>query len=378
MGTCRFLSNLYQVKIEEAYQNGDPFPSPADFYKWINEKYIPINPDKIWIKDTHSKTRKQTLVDKQTAYQRFFKGQGKHPRFKKKKVDECSYYFVRNDQKSVIHVQRHRIKVPGLGYIRFKEKGYIPSSDSSHVVRSGRITMYDDRFYISVLMEIPDEKIERPDLGTEGMGIDVGLKTTAVCSNGMTFENIERTDRVKKLKKQLRHAQRNLSRKYEALKKQTGCDSLKKVLKTTGYHANIEKAKRRIAHLQARLARIRKNYRRYIASKIAKTKPSYVTLERLNVQGMMKNRHLARSVVEQGFYELKTAIIEACKKYQIEVREVSMWYASSKTCHMCGHIHHDLKLSDRIYVCPKCGYTENRDMQAALNLRDQEKYTVIA
>lgn len=378
MGICRFLSNLYQAEIEMAYQNGQPYPSPSKFYAWINQVYLPAHPDHRWILDTHSKARKQALMDKDAAYKKFFAGKAKHPSFKKKGVDECSYYFVRNDKNSVLGTQRHRIQVPGLGWIRLKEKGYVPASDSTHIVRSGRITLHDDRFYVSVLMELP-ESVQNTSLHSAGLGIDLGIKDLAVCSNGMVFPNINKTGNIKKLKKQLRHAQRTLSRRNEALKRRTGCKSLKDALKKSGItHANIEKAKRKVAHLQARLAAIRNDYRRKVVSQIVKTKPSYLTIEHLNVKGMMKNRHLSRSIAQQGFYDLKRMLLEACRKLSIEVREVSQWYPSSKTCHHCGSVKTDLKLKDRVYQCFACGYTNDRDLNAALNLRDAVNYTVLA
>lgn len=273
--------------------------------------------------------------------------------------------------------QRHRIKIPGYGWIRLKEKGYIPVSDDQHVVRSGHITQHAGRFYVSVLMDVPEDPF-KPVLESYGIGIDMGIKELAVCSDGKVFKNINKTRRIKKLKAQLRHAQRILSRRYEALKKRTGCKDLKDALKAKGFsHANIEKARQRVAHIHARLALIRHDYLRQTASKIAKAKPSYVTVERLNVKGMMKNRHLARAVAEQCFYTFKMYIVQACSKYGIEVREVDTWYPSSKTCHACGSVKKDLKLNDRTYICPECGHVEDRDMNAALNLRDVKVYSVI-
>lgn len=178
----------------------------------------------------------------------------------------------------------------------------------------------------------------------------------------MIFPDINRSQRIKKPEKQLRHAQRKLSRKYRYLIKRTGTKTVTKALKVSGpVHANMDKAVRKVQALQARLKAVRHDDLRKAADRIAKARPSYVTVEHLSMKNMLKNRHLSKSVSSQCWYAFRMYLVEACRKMDIEVREVSAFYPSGKTCHACGHIHKSLKLKDRIYGCPECGYTEDRD-----------------
>ena len=210
---------------------------------------------------------------------------------------------------------------------------------------------------MSVLVDIP--ALEADGNLTDGIGIDLGLKDFAVVSNGTVYRNINKTARIRKLEKQLRRAQRKLSRKYENLKKGESTQ-----------RANICKQKLKVQKLHHRIENIRTDHINKIISEIVKTKPSHITIEDLNVSGMMKNRYLSKAVASQKFYEFRTRLKAKCAEYGIELRVVDRWYPSSKTCHCCSCIKKDLKLSDRIYRCT-CGYIEDRDLNAALNLRDE-------
>ena len=270
-------------------------------------------------------------------------------------------YFVRNNPKDCL-CERHRIKLPTLGWVRLKEKGYIPTSKDGYVIRSGTVSMKACRYYVSVLVEISAPEVNGNF--SDGIGIDLGLKDFAVVSNGTVYRNINKTARIRKLEKQLRRAQRKLSRKYENLKK--GEPTQK---------ANIRKQKLKVQKLHHHIENIRTDYSNKTIAEIVKTKPSHITIEDLNVSGMMKNRHLSKAVSSQKFYEFRAKLKAKCSEYGIELRVVDRWYPSSKTCHCCGCIKKDLKLSDRIYSCT-CGYVEDRDFNAALNLRDAENYEV--
>ena len=221
------------------------------------------------------------------------------------------------------------------------------------------------RFYVSVLAEIPDSKITTNDY-SEAIGIDLGLKDFAIISNGKTYKNINKSARLKKLEKRLIREQRCLSRKYENLKKG---ESTQKT--------NIQKQKLKVQKLYHRIDNVRRDYMNKTIAEIVKTKPSYITIEDLNVSGMMKNRHLSKTVASQKFYEFKVKLQAKCKENGIELRVVDRWYPSSKTCHCCGTIKKDLKLSDRIFRC-NCGYVEDRDMNAALNLKDANTSEVVS
>ena len=210
-------------------------------------------------------------------------------------------------------------------------------------------------------MEVSDNKAV--DHFGEGIGIDLGLKDFAIVSNGKTYQNINKSARLKKLERQLIREQRCLSRKYEKLKEG---ESTQK---------NIQKQKLKVQKLHHRIDNIRTDYINKTIAEMVKTKPSYITIEDLNVKGMMKNRHLAKAVASQKFYEFRTKLKAKCNENGIELRVVDRWYPSSKMCHCCGTIKKDLKLSDRIYRCD-CGYVEDRDFNAALNLRDALTYEI--
>jgi putative transposase len=222
------------------------------------------------------------------------------------------------------------------------------------------------RYYVSVLAEIPDVKMSSNT--NVGLGIDLGLKDLAIVSNGQIYKNINKSSRLKQLEKQLKREQRCLSRKYESLKKRS------KQRKEKVTRQNIQKQILRVQKLHQKISNIRTDYINKIIIEIVKTKPSYITIEDLNVSGMMKNRHLSKAVASQKFYEFRTKLKAKCDENGIELRVVDRFYPSSKLCHCCGSIKKDLKLSDRIYKC-SCGYVADRDLNAALNLRDAITYT---
>ena len=360
IGTCRYIYNFYLAHNKELYDKGEKFMSGKSFSVWLNNEYIPNNPDKLWIKEVSSKSVKKSIENGCTAFTRFFKHKSAYPKFKKKDKADVKMYFVRNNPKDCI-CERHRIKIPTLGWIKLKEKGYIPTTKDGWKIKSGTISKKASRYYVSVLVEIPNIKIANNS--NEGIGIDLGIKDLAIVSNGKKYKNINKSARLKKLEKQLRREQRCFSRKYENLKKG---ESTQK---------NIQKQKLKVQKLYHRISNIRTDYINKTIAEIVKTKPSYITIEDLNVSGMMKNRHLSKAVMSQKFYEFRTKLKAKCNENGIELRVVDRWYPSSKLCHCCGSIKKDLKLSDRIYKC-ECGYVEDRDFNASLNLRDAVTYEV--
>ena len=361
IGTCRYVYNFYLSHNKTLHDNGEKFMSGKSFSVWLNNEYLPKNPDKLWIKEVSSKSVKHSIENGYVAFTRFFKHQSAFPKFKKKGKSDVKMYFVKNNPKDC-RCERHRINIPSLGWVRIKEKGYIPTTKDGHVIKSGHVSIKADRYYVSVLVEIADKKISNNS--NEGIGIDLGLKDFAIASNGKTYKNINKSARIKKLEKKLRREQRCLSRKYENLKKGESTQ-----------RANIQKQKLKVQKLHHKIDNIRTDYINKTIAEIVKTKPSYITIEDLNVSGMMKNRHLSKAVASQKFYEFRTKLKAKCDENGIELRVVDRWYPSSKICHCCGAIKKDLKLSDRIYRCD-CGYVEDRDFNAALNLRDALTYEV--
>lgn len=361
IGTCRYVYNFYLGHNKALHDNGEKFMTGKDFSLWLNNKYIPDNPDKTWIREVYSKAVKKSIEDGCTAFTRFFKHQSDFPKFKKKGKSDVKMYFVRNNPKDC-QCERHRLKIPTLGWVRIKEKGYIPTTKDGYMIKSGTVSVKAGRFYVSVLVEIPDINIDNNS--NEGIGIDLGLKDFAIVSNGKTYRNINKSAGLKKLEKQLIREQRSLSRKYESLKKGESTQ-----------RANIQKQKLKVQKLHHKMDNIRTDYINKTIAEIVKTKPSYITIEDLNVKGMMKNRCLSKAVASQKFYEFRTRLKAKCDENGIELRVADRFYPSSKTCHHCGSVRKNLKLSDRIYRC-ECGYVADRDFNAALNLKDAKTYRI--
>ena len=361
IGTCRYVYNFYLGHNKALHDDGEKFMTGKSFSLWLNNEYIPDNPDKTWIREVYSKAVKKSIEDGCAAFTRFFKHQSDFPKFKKKGKSDVKMYFVRNNPKDC-QCERHRLKIPTLGWIRIKEKGYIPTTKDGYMIRSGTVSVKTDRFYVSVLVEIPDVNINN-NLN-EGIGIDLGLKDFAIISNGKTYRNINKSAGLKKLEKQLIREQRSLSRKYESLKKGESTQ-----------RANIQKQKLKVQKLHHKMDNIRTDYMNKTIAEIVKTKPSYITIEDLNVKGMMKNRCLSKAVASQKFYEFRKRLKAKCDEKGIELRVADRFYPSSKTCHHCGSIRKNLKLSDRIYRC-ECGYVADRDLNAALNLKDAKTYKI--
>lgn len=376
IGIARFLYNqyiAYNKKLYRMYQRGlldnhqKHFVSANDFDKYINHNLKLKLP---WIDECGSKARKKAQVNAEAAFKKFFKGEAGFPRFKKKSKQDVKLYFPKNN-KGDWTIWRHKLMIPTLKQVRLKEFGYLPAGA---VVISGTVSYIAGRFYVSVVVDIDEKSKHNKDLETsyrtvtDGIGIDLGIQDLAVVSDGRKFKNINKSSKVNRLEKRLRREQRRLSRKYESKKKKGG--------KPATVSANIEKQKLKVQKLHHRIDKIREDYENKVIHEIVKQKPRFITVEDLNVKGMMKNRHLAKAVAAQRFNYLLTKLKRKSEIIGIEMRIVDRFYPSSKTCHFCGHIHKGLKLKDRIYFCPECGYTQDRDFNASLNLRDAKKYRI--
>ena len=369
IGICRWLYNEYlstNNKLYAQYKEGlidkkQAFMSANEFDKYINNE-VKVLEEYAWINNCGSKARKKAIQNAETAYKRFFKGIGKFPRFKKKNKSDIKLYFPKNN-KTDWKVYRHRIMIPTLKIVRLKEYGYIPVGAK---VVNGTVSKKANRYYVSVII---DTEIKQQKNTNIGIGIDLGIKDLAICSNKMKFKNINKTQKVKKLEKKLLREQRRLSRKYESLKIRN------KKEKGVATRQNIQKQIAKVQILHQRLTNIRTDYINKTISEIVKQEPSFITMEDLNVSGMMKNKHLSKAVAQQKFYEFKNKLTVKCNALGIELRIVDRFYPSSKLCHSCGSIKKDLKLSDRTYSC-ECGYIEDRDYNASLNLRDAKIYKI--
>ena len=370
IGTCRYIYNFYLAHNKQLYEEGKKFMTAKTFSTWFNNEYLPARQEYQWVKEASSKSVKKSMENVYAAFKKFFNGQCCFPKFKKKDKSDVKMYFVKTDAKTIIRCERHRIKIPALGWVKIKEKGYIPVNPATHTIRSGTVSVKAGRYYVSVLVE--EKETEKPQLNSFGIGIDLGIKEFAVMSNGVVKKNINKTAKMKKLEKQLKRQQRCLSRKYGDFKKRSK-------MKGGSYRGhsvpgqNIRKQVLKVQKLHQRIDNIRTDYINKCVDGIVKTKPSYITIEDLNVKGMMRNRHLSKAVASQKFYGFRTKLEAKCKETGIELRIADRWYPSSKLCHGCGCIKKDLKLSDREYIC-KCGYHADRDFNASLNLRDALTY----
>ncbi|WP_413926807.1 RNA-guided endonuclease InsQ/TnpB family protein [Clostridioides sp. ZZV15-6598] len=364
IGVSRFIYNFYIAHNKELYEREGKFISGIDFSKWLNNEYIPNNQDMKWIKEVSSKATKQAIMNGDKAFKDFFKKIKGFPKFKKKKNQDVKAYFPKNN-KTDWSLERHRVKIPTLGWIKLKEFGYIPTNS---IVKSGTVSQKANRYYVSILVE--EDDIELSKSTNEGIGIDVGLKEFAICSDGSKFKNINKTSVVKKVEKKLKREQIKLSRKYESLKIRN------KIEEGRATRQNIQKQVVKVQKLHQRLVNIRTDDINKTVSSIIKQKPSYITIEDLAVSNLMKNKHLSKAIASQKFFEFKTKLMSKCKQSNIELRIVDRFYPSSKTCSQCGEINKNLKLKDRVYKC-SCGLSIDRDLNASINLKNAKKYKIV-
>lgn len=344
VGTARFIYNWTLGRQEENYKIGGKFSSDNDLRKELTIlKKTELN----WLNEVSNNVAKQAVKDGCNAYKTFFKGIADKPKFKSRRKSKPSFY---NDT-SKLKVKENSVLIEKVGWINI-EKNSIPMNCK---YTNPRISFDGKYWYISVGIEKEQPIVK---LTGESIGIDVGIKDLAICSNGMTFKNINKTKKVKKLEKRLRRLQRRVSRKY--LKNKEGS----KFVKTS----NIIKIEKQIKLLHRKLANIRSNHSHQATNMIVKTKPSRVVMETLNIKGMMKNRHLSKAIAKQCLYEFKRQMEYKCKYNGIEFIEADKWYPSSKTCSECGHIKVKLSLSERTYICEECGCVIDRDYNASINL----------
>ena len=356
-GCDRFAYNWAISREQDNYKQGNKFLSDSELRKKFTQ--LKKQSEYQWLNEVSNNVTKQAIKDACNTYKRFFKGQCKYPKFKSKKHSTPSFY---QDNIKIQFTDTH-VKVESfsmskkqnkqkLNWIKLCEKGRIPT-DCKYM--NPRFTYDGLYWYVSVGIEVNDNTTLPSN---EGIGIDLGIKDLAICSDGNTYKNINKTQTVKKLEKKKRRLQRSISRKYEENKK--GASYCKT--------SNIIKSEKELLKLNHRLTNIRQNYLHQTSAKIVKREPSFICIEDLNVSGMMKNKHLSKAVQQQGFYEFRRQIEYKTMWNNIPVVIADRFFPSSKLCSCCGSIKKDLKLSDRIYKC-ECGNIIDRDYQAALNLK---------
>ena len=357
-GVARFIYNWTLSCQQKNYESGGKFLSDHELRKILTQ--LKQTDDFRWLNDYSNNIAKQAVKDACDAYKKFFKGVSSFPRFKSKKKSKPSFYVDTAKIKiTATHVklekltESRKMNRQKLNWVRLAEHDRIPVGVS---YSNPRVTFDGLHWWLSVGVECPEPQ-ELPS--GEGVGIDIGIKDLAVCSDGNTYTNINKTRKIKRLRKRQRRQQRKVSRKY--LKNKKG----ESYCKT----CNIRKAEHQLLKLNRRLTNIRHTYLHQVTSEITNRKPMFVVLEDLNVSGMMKNHHLAKAVQEQGFHEFYRQMEYKCRWNSIAFITADRYYPSSKMCCMCGHIKKDLKLSERTYVCPICGNSIDRDVQASVNLK---------
>lgn len=355
-GAARYAYNWAIAKEKEAYELGNGFIGENE----LRRIFTRHKEEADWLYTISNDVTKQAVKDAATAFSNFFKGNADFPQFKTKRKSRPAFYQdVFKFKATDTHIRVEKISdstrknKQRINWIKVSEKGRIPLLASGY--KNPRITFDGIHWYASVGIEVADKPAEPLN---DGIGIDLGVKDLAICSDKHTYKNINKTDRVRRLEKQRRRKQREISRKYE--KNKDG----DKYVKTK----NIVKAELALLKLNHKLTNIRKNYIHQVTDEIIKRKPSFIVLEDLNVKGMMKNRHLAKAVQQQNFAEFATILEYKAKQNNIKIIYADRFFPSSKTCSCCGAIKHDLKLKDRIFKCNSCGLVIDRDYNASLNL----------
>lgn len=350
-GVSRFAYNFTIALQEENYKNGNKFLSDREVRKIITQRK---QQDLEWLYKFDCDIVKQSVKDACRAYKTFFKTHKGKPKFKSKKFTKPSFYVDGYKLK----IENGYIKIPYCTKIKLYEKDYIPQRLN---YQNPRITFDGIDWWISVGLK---EEQPKPKLTDEIIGIDLGLKELATCSNGMVFYNVSKFKNYKKLEKTLKQKQRQVSRKYELNKQKD------KFVKTN----NIIKLEKRIQKKRIKQQNIKKDYFHKSSTTITRTKCKVIVLEDLNVAGMRKNKHLSHSLQGTSMSTFKQMLISKAEGHGIEVILADRFYPSSQICSHCGNRKVDLKLSERTYKCPVCGLEIDRDFNASINLRNYPEF----
>lgn len=350
-GCARFVYNWCLNFQKERYEQGEKFVSAMGMSKYLTA--LKKQDEYSWLKEVDSIALVGAYTDACTSFKNFFRGckKGKkvgYPKFKSKKHSTPSF-MPRYDN---IRFNENQVRLTKIGIVKLSRKNYVPIVKK---YSNPRVTFDGLNWYISVGVE-EAENISSELNGT--IGIDLGIKDTAILSTGKKYKNINKTAHVKSIEKRLKKLQRQVSRKYEQNRQG------KQYIKTN----NIIKLEKEINKIYKRLANIRNNYNHNMTADIVNMNPAKIVIEDLNIQGMMKNKHLSNAIGKQGLYEITRQLEYKCKFKGIELVKADRFFPSSKTCSSCGYIKKDLKLSDRTYICPKCGNVIDRDLNAAINL----------
>ena len=308
-----------------------------------------------WLRQYSNNIPKQALRDMSTALKNWSQHRAEEPAFKSRRKTVPSFYH----DPGKLKVFGDHVQLEKIGRIRLKEHHYIPVGVS---YLNPRISCLNGRWYLSVAVEMIETATQEVPF-SEPIGIDLGIKTLAVVSDGQVFKNINKTRKIQRLEKKRRRLQRRASRLYPKPQKR---NEVKIRWKKSRNLAQLEK---QISAVSKRIKDQHINHIHQMTHALVKTKPEYIVIEDLNVSGMLKNRHLAKAIQDNRLREVRRQLEYKSQRYGISLIVADRFFPSSKLCSACGHKKSDLKLSDRVYRCTACGQTMDRDLNAAINLK---------
>ena len=349
-GSARFAYNWALSEEKRNHDEGGKFLNDYELRKRFT--LYKQEPENRWLYTISNNVCKQAIKDAVKAYEKFFEGLTGHSKYKSRKRSEPKFYAdpVKIQLESIAQSKKKNRQC--ANWLRLSEHERIPLGTKYF---NPRISFDGLNWFLTVGIEAEEQAIIA---GNDGIGIDLGVKDLAICSSGHVYKNINKTSRVRRLKKKQRRLQRKISRKYEKNKKGGRYQKTR----------NIIKSEKQLLRLTHKLTDIRTNYIQQVTTEIIKREPSFIVMEDLNVKGMMKNKHLAKAVQEQKLAEFYRIMSYKCEWHGIKFMTVDRFYPSSKLCSVCGHKKQELKLSDRTYICEKCGTVMDRDMNASINL----------
>lgn len=371
IGVSRWVYNKFLEINNKNYRethDSKSYMNAYTFSTWFNNHYLKDNPSDLWIKKYYAKHVKQAMIDADTNMKAFFKHKRGKPKFRSLRKHQGSYYFCASSKSQPVKYNEYQIKLPKIGFVRYKEQGYIPVGKDFRVV-SGRIKERAGRYYLTALVEQPE--FNKLRLAGEAVGIDLGIKDFAILNNGEKYYNLNKTTKLKKLRKRLRRLQRKESRQYQDYKQRLKNNKYERRA-TTDFNLSVTQDK--ILKLNGRITNVLNDYQDKIIAHVVRTKPQYVAIEDLNVSGMVKNHHLAKQVQQQKFYRFRIRLVNKCQWLGIPVHLVDRFYPSSKTCSQCGFYNEEFRdmgqkfLRVRKWICPNCGSILDRDINASENI----------
>lgn len=347
IGCQRYIYNWALNLNNELYKKDKKKYSSTVLGKMLTQ----YKKQEVWLNEVSSATLKESIRNLDKVYTNFYKGRTNLPKFKSRKKSKLSFYS-RYDK--IKFYQNNTVNLEKIGKVKYKSSYNI---DLTQIIKfSNPHVSYNGRCWVLTLgIEVINEFQE---LTNAVIGIDLGVKYLAICSDGVVYKNINKEATIKKLEKRLKRLQRQVSKKYE----------LNKEGRSYRKSNNIIKLENKINRLYRKLHNIRLNYIHQTTSAIVKTKPCMVVMEDLCIKDMMKNKSIAKQVQKIGLYEFIRQMKYKCEWNNIEFIQVDKYYPSSKMCSQCGEVKKDLKLSDRTYKCEKCGLIIDRDFNASVNL----------